>query len=157
MNQTIITDNGASSGLVRMFPATAGAFYRFGELTIIRGTVSRYPSAFATIGVFAEITGDNPNWRIDHIDFQNQNWFMILVFGRTFGVIDHISAVLPVNIKAIQVVAAHQTYGWGGPGVKGNYGEGSWWEPSSFGTGKAVYIKDQRHGRQWGQQFCGGN
>ena len=72
-------------------------------------------------------------WRIDHVSFENQRTAGIRVDGDTWGVVDH------SHFKGRRkqgVIVGHSR--WGG----GSYGDGSWAEPLTLGTEKAVYVED---------------
>src|SRR6267142_859466 len=103
--------------------------WRLTGLTI-RGSAS---DPFVCNTGHVRVDGTSKAWRIDHIRIENQQTSGIRSAGHTYGVVEH-SQVQGSFRQG--VIVSHE--GWGGHG----YGDGSWAEPLSLGTEKAVYVED---------------
>jgi hypothetical protein len=74
-------------------------------------------------------------FRVDHLTIDPVLTAAIVMYGSLAGVIDHVTARGDSKIK---VRARHES--WGGA----SFGDGSWAEPLSWGTDKAIYVEDCR-------------
>jgi len=72
-------------------------------------------------------------WRIDHVRIENQQTVGVRVTGDTWGLIDHAQFQ---GVHKNGVIVGHDA--WGGH----SYGDGSWSDPLSLGTERAIYVED---------------
>lgn len=97
------------------------------------------------------ITGTTRSWRIDHCQFSLPKSRPIVIRGFTYGVIDHCD----FNLNQTGGIYVDHSL-WGGHA----YGDGSWADELSLGTGKAIYMEDNTFFTQdWVDGFvdsCGG-
>ena len=121
--------NCANSNALIGFDVPAPLRWRLTGLTI-RGKVA---DANVCAPGHIRIGSTSKEWRIDHVRLENQQTAGIRVDGNTAGVIDH--SEFQASHK-VGVVAGHPE--WGGQ----MFGDGSWAEPSQWGTARAVFIED---------------
>lgn len=127
IDQTVITDEGPSSFLVRL-STIAGKTYRVTGMTFLGGTADR------GINGLISITGTSKAWRVDHVKMHRVRAHGIRTAGDTHGVVDHSQFTLRPGKFAFTLY--HD--GWGGA----LYGDGSWSDSSSLGTERAIFIED---------------
>lgn len=119
----------ANANPMLVFDVAAPKRWRLTGLTI-RGSA---PDVSVCSAGHLFVRGTSKAWRLDHVRLENQQTIGIRISGDTYGVIDHNQ--FHGTFKQ-GILVEHS--GWGGRA----YGDGSWAEPLTLGTEKAVYIED---------------
>ena len=106
--------------------------FRMTGITFRYGSITNKNS-----GGLIRLNGTCPSIRIDHCHFDQLYGTHLVLTGWLYGVIDHcIFDARPGSSEILNVFHAN----WGG-GSNG-FGDGSWAEPSYFGSEKFIFIED---------------
>jgi hypothetical protein len=111
------------------FTVSSPNTFRLSDLTI-RGSA---PDPYICQPGHLKLSGTSKAFRIDHVQFENQQTVGIRTWGELWGVIDH--NVFQANGKQ-GIIVDHG--GWAGQ----LNGDGSWAAPSNFGSQEFVFIED---------------
>ena len=140
--KTTVIDNVANGPLFNV-TIPAGQTFRLSSMTLTpqRGATSLY-SPIQVIGTCS--TSGCPNLRVDNVAFvgwstsnSTYNGWLILT-DNMFGVIDHNVVTQATGGSGGSLANVNHS---GYLGV-GQYGDNSWSQPTSFGTGNALYLED---------------
>jgi hypothetical protein len=142
--KTVIVDDAGSSPLISVTGITYGQTFTLSLLDIEPASSSTSLASPVQIAGTCNSSGC-PNIRIDNIGFglgtpwtengNSSNAFWMIRTDNVFGVIDH--STLPVGSDVTLANINNSAY----LGV-GGYGDNSWAQPDSFGTGNALYLEN---------------
>jgi hypothetical protein len=118
----------SAGGSLVTLNTTTGKFYRVSGFTFARGPVTDMNWNGAIV-----VGGTSKTWRIDGMKFQRLAAKAIVIYGDTYGVVDH--SVFDQDFTN-GVSVNHDN--WNGK----SYGDGSWADAPYLGTEKAVYVED---------------
>ena len=130
-DQTIIIDDVPSTDPLVVATLSPTESFRLTGFTFRYGSVTSHPSGRVVL------KGTCPSVRVDHCHFDQLYGQHLCPGGWLYGVIDH--CIFDARAGSSEILIVWHT-AWGG-GTNG-FGDGSWADPSYFGSEKFIFIED---------------